>query len=649
MLSSKASKIMRVLILNDKVPITIRTLASMLEMSERSIHTYLKEVHDFCQENDITYISKRGLGIYLELNEKSKEFLQSLCNCTITYCNSTDRIRYMIHTLLDGWTNYCIALFAEELFVSKTVIHNELCEVGQWFKEFGIELVRKAKVGIYIEGSELSRRTALVRYYQKQGQFNCNETIKVFDWRMGEQDTLYIQQFCEEHLIEQICNGIHEFEGLIGTDFIDYGFLMLVEYICIQHTRILKGNQIKGSELDDDLQSSHLDAQAQMLSACLTCATGMKLEIGETKYLQILLAGTEYQKNKGVEPSFIAVDSICKRMLRYLSNVTGLNLKEDKLLHSSLESFLQHSLVRVKYHLKIKNVFLEDIKRNYSPVFMTCFMLGNMYQDYTGRLPAQEEIAFLALQVGGAIVRVDKKVKAIFVGAGGLFNARMLAQKVEQKVPSIQVVSVLSTYTVSRMDKLDCDLIITTLSGYKSEIPVVYITPLVEGRDIVNLERACSSLFTKQSFIDNQPSLLDYIKPDLIFLDVEPLQKETLIKAACSKLAMDGYVTPQYYKEVMLRESISSTEIDHDVGIPHGLNNTVIKPAIVLMRLKKKVDWGATSVDIIFMLALNFDDMVVTRKFFKLFYEIVSDEEIIKKIRTASTVAEVLKVLQPNN
>lgn len=76
MLSTKAQSILKLLVLNDKTPITAKAIASMLDMSERSVQTYLKEVSAFCQEKQIPYVSKRGLGIYLELRECDRELLR---------------------------------------------------------------------------------------------------------------------------------------------------------------------------------------------------------------------------------------------------------------------------------------------------------------------------------------------------------------------------------------------------------------------------------------------------------------------------------------------------------------------------------------------------------------------------------------------
>ena len=50
MLSEKAQHILQVLLLNQGSFLTVKTLSSMLGMSERTVNTYLKEVAGFCEK-----------------------------------------------------------------------------------------------------------------------------------------------------------------------------------------------------------------------------------------------------------------------------------------------------------------------------------------------------------------------------------------------------------------------------------------------------------------------------------------------------------------------------------------------------------------------------------------------------------------------
>ena len=62
MLSERGLQIVDKLIENNRIPITSKTLAIYLGVSERSVKTYIKEVSDFCNEHGMILERKPGIG-----------------------------------------------------------------------------------------------------------------------------------------------------------------------------------------------------------------------------------------------------------------------------------------------------------------------------------------------------------------------------------------------------------------------------------------------------------------------------------------------------------------------------------------------------------------------------------------------------------
>lgn len=63
MLSERGLQIIEKLIDNNRVPITSKTLALYLGVSERSVKTYIKEVSDFCEEHKMILERKPGYQV----------------------------------------------------------------------------------------------------------------------------------------------------------------------------------------------------------------------------------------------------------------------------------------------------------------------------------------------------------------------------------------------------------------------------------------------------------------------------------------------------------------------------------------------------------------------------------------------------------
>ncbi len=650
MLSDKAIRIFKILVLNNKDPITVKMLGVCLDMSERSVSMYLKEVSDFCSRHHITYVSKRGCGVYLELSEAEACALKNFSEPS--YYDAEYRVSYIKQTLLEGWENYTISLLSEELFTSKYVIGIDLDLAEAWFNEYGLTFVRKSKRKLAIEGSEWNHRRAIISHARSKKGRITEVSQSTYDKRLDGLSAAMLEDYCGLEVCRSICEAIRQFESEAGGRFVDYSYIMLAEYLCVLYKRIHAGKYVSDQELGFSCHGKTFSGHLEILARNVESVMDVKLMAGELDYLYLLLAGAEFQqgeeerKQENLLVSRQDVRDLSGRILVYLSDVSGLNLYEDEVLCSGLESFLYHCMIRTKFGLEICNPFLEEIKKSYSAIFTTCFSLGSYIQEETGNMPSEHEIAFLTLLIGCALIRMEKKTRAVLIGAGSLLLAEMTAKKVEQRVPWVGVIAVLPMDNVCQVEQLDCDLVITTIPGYELELPTVYVTPVISDRDVLKLQKAVNQLYTDRLGQIGPSSLAAYLKPEFIMLEVESAPKEKLIELGCSILEKEMYVTKEYCMEVLHRESISSTEIGNGVAIPHGIENTVNRPAIFIIRLKNKMDWGNGSVDIIFILALNFNDVSVTRKFFNLFYEKVINEETVEQIRGAGTKEEVLSILQ---
>lgn len=649
MLSDKAMRILKVLALNNGTMVTVKMLGVCLDMSERSVSMYLKEVSEFCQTHQIAYISKRGVGVCLDLPDSDADILKKITEPS--YYDANYRVNYILQILLEGWQNYTITLFAEELYASKYVISSDLDLAETWLADYELILQRKMKNGITIEGREQNLRSAILDHERAGTYPVCSDRQEVRDWRMDSLTSDRLAACYKEPLTGQILTAIHCFEEQSGASFVDYSFVMLMDYLCLQYRRIKEGKQIFEADLELPCPVHDSMGKVELFIQNLENSTGMPLPPGEQAYTSILLAGTEFQQSGEEQKREIRLvnhDSIVKinhGILSYISEVTGLRLEADSELVAGMEAFLHRCIVRTRYRLEIRNPFLEDIKKNYGAIFTTCFSLCSFLKIECGRMPSEHEVAFLTLLIGGALMRAEKKVNAVLVGAGGLLLAEMLAKRIEQAVPGLRVISVLSMDTIGQLGQLEYDLLITTVPGHPLSAPAVFVTPVLGQRDIINLQKAVNERYSDKLGTAESVSLSDYLNPEFIMLDVETASKEKLIGMACVVLERKNYVTDGYREEVLRREEISSTEVGNGVAIPHGIENTVCKPAVFMIRLKNKMDWGSAPVDIIFMLALNFNDITITRKFFKLFYEKAGDYETVELLRKAKTKEEIMRIL----
>ena len=649
MLSDKAARILALLIQHKDKTMTAGRIAAVLGISERSVNTYLKEVCEFCREQDIQVSNKTGVGITVSCRGREEELKDLLSGRMNPADSSESRIRYIVRILLNNWGSYTTALFAEDLKVSKNTVCQELKQAETRLNRMGLSVVKKPGAGIYVQGPELKMRWAIVtvnRGYGKAGDQSRRQTGEdTGDCRMKAETRSRLEACYHGSRVENYVRLIQTMEDGWGRKLSDRGFEGLTEYLVVTCIRARNGHVIPAGFRD---QETPLCEGAARWAEFL--AEALKLPKPEWDYVELLLECMEYQGSVeleaecGRETKPAGTEELTDEVIRYVSGVIGLDFGGDVLLRRTLNWYHRSALLRSRYGIELENPFLEDVKKTYPAVFAACFAAGSViYPRVTGETLSENEVSYLSLLIGGAIVRSEKKISAVVVCAGGVGTSQILTRKILDQMPQLTILGTFGSEQVEAAKRLCPQLVITTVNGIHVPCPSVLISPVLGERDIKVLNRACAEIYTKaESF---QTSLADLLDEDLIFLDYEGRDKDQVLRFMAEGLEQKGYVTEKFLEDVMTRESRGSTALGFGVAIPHGVSGYVNVPAVSVVRLKESMDWAGEPVSLIFMLALNFKDIRSTRAFFNVFYHLTCELKIVDLLSGASSGRELIQTI----
>ena len=98
------------------------------------------------------------------------------------------------------------------------------------------------------------------------------------------------------------------------------------------------------------------------------------------------------------------------------------------------------------------------------------------------------------------------------------------------------------------------------------------------------------------------------IKKENILFDVDAKDKNDMIKQMVDSFDKAGYLSDkeQFYKDVLAREEVFSTNIGYGIGIPHGKSSGAIETGICVAKQKNPVVWSDDGpVDFIIMIAVS--------------------------------------------
>lgn len=648
MLSEKGLLIIEKLAEHNNELVTSKALAASTGMSERSVKTYLKEVADFCEQNSMTLDRKPGKGMKPCFSDAQIGKILDVAGRKSAAVSQKKRQNYISYILLSGWDTYTYALFSEELNVSKNVIMDDINELDAELLLFGIKVHRTAGYGIYATGSELDIRKAMRHFCRYP--ISDKQVIKTDDHRLSRRAAEVIANNFRSVNLSMAVDVIHHVERRFDIIFTDYTFQMLAEYIAIALFRVDVEKALKPDELDLSNQKNRFimtehEHMAKEAAGFLERHHGISLAQPEIMYLAMLFSCAEGQNR--VVMSCEEALSIEDEMIVYLSNLLAANLIENELLRESMRSFLPGSIARTHFGIEIDNPFLSDITQSYASLFTVCFTVSRYYEKYTGAMPSENEIAFIALQVGGALHRNPMTVRAVLIGAAGYATGSIIAGKIENRVPDVRIVSILSSDRIEHIDEYDCDLILSTIdtqADIHKDMRFLYVSPLISAQDEKNIRNKCFELMTGQSAEVSEFSHM--LSEEFIIFEKKAKNRKDVLKRACQFLINKGIVQSEFARDVLEREKVEATAVGCNIAIPHGKPEHVNRCQILVIRLDKPIEWGERMADMIFLLAINFDSVNTTKAFFHDFTKLLNENGATDRLREAASPHELCAAIR---
>lgn len=648
MLSEKGLLIIEKLAEHNNDLVTSKALAASTGMSERSVKTYLKEVADFCEQNSMTLDRKPGKGMKPCFSDAQIGKILDVAGRRSAAVSQKKRQNYISYILLSGWDTYTYALFSEELNVSKNVIMDDINELDAELLLYGIKVHRTAGYGIYATGSELDIRKAMRHFCRYP--ISDKQVIKTDDHRLSRRAAEVIANNFRSVNLSMAVDMIHHVERRFDIIFTDYTFQMLAEYIAIALFRVDVEKELKSGEQEQQVQKNGFimtehENMAKEAAGFLERYHGISLSQPEIMYLAMLFSCAEGQNR--VVMSCEEALSIEDEMIVYLSNLLAANLIENELLRESMRSFLPGSIARTHFGIEIDNPFLSDITQSYASLFTVCFTVSRYYEKYTGAMPSENEIAFIALQVGGALHRNPMTVRAVLIGAAGYATGSIIAGKIENRVPDVRIVSILSSDRIEHMDEYDCDLILSTIdtqADINNDMRFLYVSPLISAQDEKNIRNKCFELMTGQSAEVSEFSQM--LSEEFIIFEKKAKNRKDVLKRACQLLINKGIVQSEFARDVLEREKVEATAVGCNIAIPHGKPEHVNRCQILVIRLDKPIEWGERMADMIFLLAINFDSVNTTKAFFHDFTKLLNENGATDRLREAASPHELCAAIR---
>ena len=315
-------------------------------------------------------------------------------------------------------------------------------------------------------------------------------------------------------------------------------------------------------------------------------------------------------------------------ILQAVREKLSVDFSQDEELIQGLSGHLYTTMLRGN-HMDVETDFytVKSMKRQYPFGFEMAAIAADYISDMYKLSMKDDELIYLAIHFQAAIERAKderEKTKIIIVCHFGAAAAQIIRAKIERKLSNVEITGMYSLQEFSQLEAPECDCIVTTEHIIKTELPVVYISMALPGREIKKIGECIREIQINR--------LLEMNILEAIILHLDEKDMPAAVEAMVRPLMEEDYVEEEYLQTVLDREKISSTSLCH-IALPHGNPALVHSTRLVVARMNQPLLWDDSRIQCAFLFAVSSEMLKEKPMLFNTFYRILANPDVEENIR----------------
>ncbi|AUH00653.1 transcription antiterminator BglG [Prodigiosinella confusarubida] len=572
-------------------PLPQGELARRFAVSTRTVRTDITSLNELLADHGASFVLNRGEGYQLKIIDSARydDWLQASPSRLNVPRTSAERVHYLLMRFLTSAFSLKLEDVADEWFVSRATLQNDMAEVREWLNRYSLSLEARPRYGMKLFGGEVSIRTCLTDLlYQIEQNNNDNPLLSA--------DVL------DRGMVSMLQPLLHQCLSRSSIRMTDDGERYLQLYCAVTIRRINEGYPLSdfvAEGVDEDVCHA-----AQDIIQVMRSLTSKPISLPEEAYLRVNIAARRVQE---ITPSAISADdsnSLVDYILSYINKHYNFNLQNDPQLRADLFTHVKTMITRVRYQIHIPNPLLANIKQHYPMAYDVTLAAVSSWGKYTPYVISENEIGFLVLHIGVGLERhynvgYQRHPQVLLVCDTGNSTIRMIQAVLMRKYPQIVVNTVSSPREYQAMPSIEADFVISTTRLNEKDKPVVVISPFPTGYQLEQIGKLV---------------LVDRTRPYMLerFFDAQhfhiintPMDQSQLFRLLCDQLEREGYVDAAFYPSVEEREAIVSTMLGEGIALPHSLGLLAKKTVVFTVLAPQGIAWGDETAYVIFLLAIS--------------------------------------------
>lgn len=433
--------------------------------------------------------SRRGIGFQINY-ERYISASKNKNESAVDTNPKKRRINVMLELLFKAPKKVSIDELFSPYYLSESAVINDINALAKWSENEKVRLSKTRKY-LSVEGNERSIRELINKLLSNFDTFYSDEFID------GSGPGSHGQNYDVKFLVEQL----KYLEKLINSA-IPYPYnVNIFSHLFILVKRFREIGDIKSREIDiskaDKLNivkgRPELFQAAERVIHRTSQYLNYPLPEQEIFYLSLYLLSSRIDSKAAVTPMKQSDEEI--RVIDFfIDNVSQvIRLAADReVIRSDLYNHFHPMLIRIKQHIFVKNVLLNEIKEEYAALFKTISDLAQRAQDEFGLEEINaNEIGYITLYFAKYVEQEQYNKKIIIMCTSGIGTSELLKVKIKKYFPGVKIVAVVSVldYSDDCLQYSDADFIVSTVKiPIKTTKPCILVSALFTDKDRERVE-----------------------------------------------------------------------------------------------------------------------------------------------------------------
>lgn len=571
--------------------VTSETLSALCNVSTKTI---LKDIQFLNDEMKVTnnYIEvKPSYGIKLIIND-----IDEFVNLSDSYRPFQDYFVLSVTEREDWIQKYLIESnqwikaesLCEKLYISPSVLSQNLKSVRKALKKYDLKLVQKPHYGMRVEGREFNKRLCLSAIY-----------ISYIDQREDFPGTQFNEE--ELQLIQKITKIVENILVKFKISMSEVSVQNFIIDIFVSLKRIKAGILLKTSEdMVIDISRWTDTVPAVELAKKIHEKIGIEIKDQEIVAFSIHLASKRIirQFNESIHRIILDFDvnQIVNRMLDDIKEKWHIDFHYDDELKSQLVLHLIPLEVRSRYNVVLRNPLIDKIKQQNILAYQLAVIACNRLFDYHGNSLSDEEIGYIALHIHLALLRKKiKEKKNVLVMCGvGRGTSRTLAYQIKEMygryINEIQTVDYIG---FKNYDFTNINLVISSVPiKYNISVPKIEVSYFLSDIDKKRIE----------SFLNDQEvfHMSNYLEKTMILKNMNIKTKEEAISFMIQNTLNDIDIS----KDIIESDSVGNYELENMTAIL-SYYHPKYPTKVIIGILSKPILWNKKKVQLVIIVLIG--------------------------------------------